>query len=319
MVGKLRFLVCFIALIPLLIGCNNNQVHKIDLENSSIDNFTINDQNFKIIPYYEAYIEYMNNLNNASSDSQLFYEEVLLPMTKELKQGNLENDPHFSLPNNLGTLKDSISGLDVQHDEILSAINTSLEDATQLLKGGDYNIYLLPFYSGYNSQDMQGVAGFAVDSGSIVLQIDPKIFTAESIKYAIAHEYHHAVLMESSEYKSRSFNLLDIVVMEGKADIFTKLVYPEYIVPWIEPIDESESKAVLDYISINKSSYKDEDLHKMEIGSSYEGIPRWSNYKIGFQIMHNYLERNPDVPIQEWSFYNTKEIIENTEYASDLY
>ncbi len=98
----MRFLVCFIALIPLLIGCNNNQVHKIDLENSSIDNFTINDQNFKIIPYYEAYIEYMNNLNNASSDSQLFYEEVLLPMTKELKQGNLENDPHFSLPNNLG-------------------------------------------------------------------------------------------------------------------------------------------------------------------------------------------------------------------------
>ncbi|CAG9623334.1 hypothetical protein BACCIP111883_04135 [Sutcliffiella rhizosphaerae] len=241
-----------------------------------------------------------------------------MPKSKELNQWNLEHDPHFSVPNDIQGLQNSILELDSQHEKITKAIQEGLEDATNLLNRGDYNIYILPFYSGYSSEDLQGVAGFAVSSGSIVLQIDPQIYTEKEIKYTIIHEYHHAVYMEDPEYKLRSQHLLDRIVMEGKADILTKIAYPEYEVPWIEPLSETENDVVWNFIYEHKYSYKEEHLQKMHLGNSYEGIPSWSNYRGGFKIMQNFIEKNPEITIEEWTYYSAKDIVERTDFASIL-
>ncbi|WP_404818370.1 hypothetical protein [Rossellomorea marisflavi] len=41
----------------------------------------------------------------------------------------------------------------------------------------------------------------------------------------------------------------------------------------------------------------------------------WSNYRVGLQIMDAFLEKNPEVPIPEWTSMTTAEILERGKYA----
>ncbi len=113
-------------------------------------------------------------------------------------------------------------------------------------------------------------------------------------------------------YKTRLHYLIDSVIIEGKADTFAKALYPDYDVPWIEPLSPEESERVVKFIMENKYSLDIDNISKLHLGSKKDGIPKWSNYKIGFQIMESFLSNNPDITVDEWTLLPADKIIEDS-------
>ncbi|MBW9235456.1 DUF2268 domain-containing protein, partial [Leptospira santarosai] len=70
-----------------------------------------------------------------------------------------------------------------------------------------------------------------LDKNTIIILIDPE-FLEEHLKYTVAHEYHHGVALGHTGV----YSVLDRSVLEGKADAFAKMIYPNVEVPWIEPL-----------------------------------------------------------------------------------
>ena len=73
---------------------------------------------------------------------------------------------------------------------------------------------------------------FATPEQFIVLQIAPQKYNEEMIPYTIAHEYHHTVYFE--KVKNQKRDLIDYVLIEGKADSFANLVIPDMVMAfWV--------------------------------------------------------------------------------------
>ena len=49
-------------------------------------------------------------------------------------------------------------------------------------------------------------------------------------------------------------------------------------------------------------------------GNPYYGIPPWSTYKIGNQIMQSFLEENSNLTIKEWTKMSESEIFLKSKY-----
>ncbi|MCM3619932.1 DUF2268 domain-containing protein [Sutcliffiella horikoshii] len=306
----------------ILVGCEAN-VEKVEVEgkgnqnriiiqNTSPESVIIHEEDYEIIPFYEPYVEFLEEPDQVKR-KEIFTERVVKPFSTSLfgNEYTLQNDPLYVAPRNVDKLRKTIEQLDKEHDEISILIKDALKDSSLKLSGGSTKIYLQPYHADYSSKEMTGVAGFAYGSGGgIVLQIDPENYTEESIKQTIAHEYHHIVYMKDSDWLSRSHNLLDKVIMEGKADTFTKIVYPDYASPWIERLDENAQDKVWQFIQENKTSIDDGNRLLLHHGRASMGIPKWSNYKIGYLIMEDFLENNPDVTIAEWTVMRADEILE---------
>ncbi len=316
---RLRFL---FPLFFVLIGCSANDVdNDITIENTFSTVVSIHEQEFEIIPFYEPYLHYTTEIQNSKrTRGDVYFETVIEPLSKELNlhpNELLHLHSYFQTPNNTRRLQQRVQQLDELHPDILSYLEEAIEDVTNLLKGDLLKVYLLPVNPELNAVDVQGVGGFATDDGkAIVIMIDPDIYHEYSLKETFAHEYHHAIFIQRSDYKVRRQHLLDQVLMEGKAEFFTKMIYPDFIPPWIEEFTEEERVYVLDYLEEFAFSYNPEHVHTMLYGNGL--LPKWSNYKIGFEIMQLFLAENPEVTVDEWTFMRADEIINKTNYAGTI-
>jgi len=287
---------------------------KVILEHGTVETYSSNGQTFEVIPYYQPYLDFMEELESTKGDrEELFSAHVVKPFSKEIYgyEYSGKDDPFYIPPVNTDILREMIVQLDEQYEEISRFIKEGLEDSTALLTGTEkVKIYLQPHSPDFNYLEMGGVVAFAADKDVMVLQIDPRKYTEKSIKQTIAHEFHHVVTMEVSDWSYRKHHLLDRVIMEGKADTFGKLVYPDYDVAWIESLSPEATNTVWGFIEENKGSYEMEDVTMLHLGNPSSGIPKWSNYRIGYRIMEDFLRGNPNVTLEEWTEMRADEILE---------
>ncbi|MBN6888710.1 uncharacterized protein YjaZ [Cytobacillus horneckiae] len=310
--------VCLLAFIVFLAGCTQSSKMELEkqiaLNNDAPEKFSVDQQEFEIIPFYRPYLDYVSEQHSIKGNSnEAFSSLVVQPLSKEI-YGNIysfQNDLFFTTPTKLDKLQEKIISLDEQHKEISAALKEGLEDAANLLPAEDFKIYLIPYELEYESVDMQGVLGFATDQGAMVLFIDPEQYTTESLKQTAVHEYHHLVFMGMSD--SRNYDLLDKVMMEGKADAFAHALYLDYSVPWIEPLSPESTEIVWSFIEENQYSINRDDHYILQFGSSLEGIPQWSNYRIAFQIMTEFLKNHPQMTIEEWTMMPAVDIVEGSD------
>ncbi|MCG1023232.1 hypothetical protein EKQ44_16445 [Sutcliffiella horikoshii] len=229
---------------------------KVMLEHETMETYSVNGQSFEIIPYLQPYLDFMEELESTKGNrEELFVSSVVKPFSKEIYgyEYSVKDDPFYIPPVNTDILKEMIKQLDDQYEEISRFIKEGLEDSTALLTGFEkVRIYLQPHSPDFNYLEMGGVVAFAADKDVMVLQIDPRKYTEKSIKQTIAHEFHHIVTMEVSDWSYRQQHLLDRVIMEGKADSFGKLVYEDYDVAWIEPLSSEETNKVWGFIEENR-------------------------------------------------------------------
>ncbi|MEA3319645.1 MAG: DUF2268 domain-containing putative Zn-dependent protease [Bacillota bacterium] len=322
---RVFLLICLFVLSGCEIGTEKVIVieeEELVLKNDVIDTFSVNGQEFEIHPWYGYYVEYIKeDYSSADARSDNFQKVVGNPLSNAVLgyDYGYQNNIYLEPPHNINKLKDYVLQLDERHKEILEIIKEALTASTSLLSGGNYQIYLAPVNSDVNMEEFHGVTGFA-EKNAMILMLDPYNMTEKSIKELIAHEYHHLVYMEMSDnYNTRTAHLLERVVMEGKAETFTKILYPDYEVHWIEPLNNDERDRVWSYIDENKYSVGEEDYSVLYNGSISKELPSWSNYRMGHQIMQEYLKKNPDLSIEEWTVLKAVEIIDGLEFGSREY
>ncbi|WP_251135721.1 DUF2268 domain-containing protein [Exiguobacterium sp. s133] len=78
-------------------------------------------------------------------------------------------------------------------------------------------------------------------------------------------------------------------------------------------MDEKTKEHVASLVNNYESTFND-----FVIGNEQKGIPRWSNYILGRDILNNYLKSNPGVSIAEWTIKENDEILDGYEYQKLL-
>lgn len=90
-------------------------------------------------------------------------------------------------------VREYLTQLRTQENDIDRWIKEALEDSGDKLPGEDKKVYIFPSFSEEASlKELEYVGGLAIDKDGFILEINP-LFTERSLKYTVAHEYHHTV------------------------------------------------------------------------------------------------------------------------------
>ncbi|RDI38043.1 DUF2268 domain-containing protein [Falsibacillus pallidus] len=331
-----RYLVILIVLlISLLSGCaeekisqqasqtkpNTTATPKNEPEMKPIQNavpvqFKVGEQEFKIVPVFEPILEYIKKVKQSQDPNykELYISTVVEPFRKEGFGENrglaLKDKYSFAAPINIDRLYESIKLMDENYEHITSLIKEGLEKSAKLLPGSKKTIYLFPINPDQSIliSQMKGVAAFSTPEQFIVLQIAPQKYDEIMVPYTIAHEYHHTIYFE--KIKNQKKDLIDYDLVEGKADSFANLVIPNMEIPWTMELSDEEEQNIWNWASARRYTYTSNDLAEMRAGNRI--IPQWSDYKIGNQIMREFLKENPDLPIREWTYMDADEILKRS-------
>jgi uncharacterized protein YjaZ len=146
-----------------------------------------------------------------------------------------------------------------------------------------------------NAIPEQGIGGYSPDANTIYVSLDPtfenlKESLQKEFKRTLAHELHHSMRWRNPGYGE---NLLDAMISEGLADHFDLEVYGENLQPWSSALDENQ---ISELKKKAESEYANSEYDHMAwfYGSEEMGIPRWSGYALGFKLVRDFLEKNPD-------------------------
>jgi uncharacterized protein YjaZ len=341
---KTKLLIIAVMIVSLLTGCveeqaketmkqaikenNSNEsdtTKEYEIKNAIPVQFKVGEQEFEIIPFFEPILEYVDKVNESSEQNhkELYLSTVVEPFRKMTfaEDGGLglENKFNFFAPLKMEKLNESIILLDENYDHFTHLIKDGLEKSAELLPGGKKTIYLLPFNpdQGQAISFMNGVTAFATPEQFIVLQIAPQKYKEEMIPYVISHEYHHTVYTE--KIKNHRKDIIDYVLVEGKADSFANLIYPTMNLSWTAVMPPKELQNIWNWANERRYSFNENDLTEMRAGNRI--IPQSSDYRLGYGIMQHFLKNNPDIPIHEWTYMSPDEILEKSgfpEYMSKV-
>ncbi|RJE90436.1 hypothetical protein D3P07_09605 [Paenibacillus sp. 1011MAR3C5] len=236
---RLHILLIMLTLF-LLTSCTNYNSNKI-LEDLNVPKpiaveFTHQDRKFEINPLYKEVLHYTASIKEDPSldTKEEHNNKVLAPFYNMTKKRNLvvfkDYDSFFTPTLLEQQLEDNTIELLNNQEKINSIIEEAIITSIKLLKGGNKTIFIMPLNPDKTThlREMGGVTGVALSRDVILLHIDPT-FSEEFLKYTVAHEYNHTVALESLSV--RDDTLLNSVIIEGKADAFASLVYPNQTVP----------------------------------------------------------------------------------------
>jgi uncharacterized protein YjaZ len=317
---------CLIHLILplfLLISCSETtikeQIKEGKIPSQISSEFTHKGQTFHIIPLYEEVLAYTAKAidNPPVNTKNHYFEEVLEPFQNKLDENNADAGSYyfdyFFPTKDVKKLEENTADLLRKQQKINETVKASLIKSSDQIAGGDTIIFLLPGNPEMTviPDDMEGVSGVTFSDEVILLQIDPS-FTEKALKYTTAHEYHHTINMGLNGMKMEP--LAGLSLNEGKADSFAKIVYPDYKAEWTVPLPEDSEEIVLAEFKKNLDSYDLSVYYEFFGGNPSKGLPHWSNYKIGFSILQDYLESHPEDSIEEWTRLGWKDILQGSEF-----
>ncbi len=285
--------------------------------------FTHNGQTFKIIPLYEEVLEYANQvIENPSIDRKEVYTEKVIKAFQDIAEEHEVNIGtsyfNFFSPNTtIERLKENSMYLLENQDETNNLIKEGLIASAGELPGVDKAIFVMPLNPDdyFTIQKMDGIGGVAFTEEVFLLTLD-STYKKEMLPYTVAHEYHHTVVFEKGPGVKDT--VLDAIVIEGKADAFAEIIYPEVNTAWTEPMSEDSEKLVLDILKQNIDSRNISLYYELFNGNQDKGIPLWANYKIGLKFTQSYIKNNPEVPMKEWTNHSGKQIVEGSHYSDIL-
>lgn len=141
-----------------------------------------------------------------------------------------------------------------------------------------------------------GIGGYAPDVKTIYIYLDldhAKLKEAiqSDLISVLAHESHHIMRWRGPGYGS---TLLEALVTEGLADHFDiEITNRKEPPPWSVAMhgSELETMKLQSSLELNSTGYNHSDWF---FGSKKRGIPRWTGYTLGFQLVSNYLKKNPE-------------------------
>lgn len=317
---KQRLFILFI-IIFIISGCSSHEVSDLsDTESAWRIVKTDTNQTFTFVPLYESYANYLNESDEASSrqvDQAKLEETVVQDMKDAADELNVALPFAYARPFFVPTpykkaLSERIDQLRTRETEIQRVIEQAARDSAKQLAGEDKVIFLAPLLTEFDDavESMGGVTAFALEKDIIVILVREDV-DLEMLAFVIAHEYHHTVLAENSEVRSTS--LLDHIVGEGKADTFAKSLYPDVTPVWMEQLDPMTREQLMNQIATGQVNYA-----QLTNGDETLGVPRWSGYQIGGEIVNGYLNEHPDLGVEAWTNLPSEEMVKSSPYVDSF-
>lgn len=141
-----------------------------------------------------------------------------------------------------------------------------------------------------------GVGGNAYDPNVVSIYLNSKFpnfvnkTLKEELKRIIPHELNHTMRSQAIGYGE---TLLKAMISEGLADHFEMEINNKGPHMWDVVLSAGQMKAMMEKA---KKEYNSKNYNHYEwfFGSKEKGIPRWTGYALGFNLVAEYLKKNPD-------------------------
>lgn len=228
---RISYFILVISLSFLLSGCSKEteivESPTIDLNDNPIV-FKNKEQEFKIYTYYDEFEKFLESAKEQPDDiDDLYADTIVKPVSSDLGIHRLK---HWMLtpPNDVEAMEKFMGNLTEKKTLINKLVIDALIESSNLLPGENKFIYVLPSTpeNKYMLKKVNYVTGEAFNKYTMIILVDPSFLDID-IKHTIAHEYHHLVALESEVGDT----LIETVILEGKAEAFSKQMYPSIEVP----------------------------------------------------------------------------------------
>jgi uncharacterized protein YjaZ len=278
-------------------------------------------QKFTVIPVYEGMDSYAEAVRATSHPdwNALFRKYVVDPYWQDCAAGGdlLNKDAATTPIKDIDYLTTAVGIL--RESNVEQIVQGALQKAAKALPGPNTTVCILVADSQptFVKDYMNGVLGSNVGAGKIWLQIYPSGSWRDWVPYAVAHEYHHSVWINRHGSQFETADLVDDLVVEGKADSFARLLYPDAHAPWTEALtpeqEQNQWQAMQKYLHARSSDTQQKFMFGGLVGSNH--VPLWTGYTIGFHIVQSYLHEHPDVTIAEWTMMDAHDLLDQSGYA----
>ncbi|KHE71500.1 DUF2268 domain-containing protein [Halobacillus sp. BBL2006] len=177
--------------------------------------------------------------------------------------------------------------------------------------GPEASVYIFPvrkFHLPADERDMNK-SGVSLKK-CLFLFVAPDIQLSE-MKALLAHEYNHICRLSHLNLDERELPLKESIIMEGLAEYAVKHLYgKKLLAPWNFQTDNENGQEIFEKYYLPSLNLKGmHNHHQFLYGGEGTPIPKWGGYKIGFQIVAAYLEKQGSCPIQELLTKTADEII----------
>lgn len=264
---------------------------------------------------YDEILDYTSEAKNLTSKEkeELYREKVTEPFQEIAEKHDINIGTYyfgyFNGDTDIKELEKNTIKLLKKQDEVESLVKEAFMKSNEVLPGGDKSLFLIPINPDFTFpiEKMEGSTGVTFTDEFMLIQLDPS-YKKEAVASTAAHEYFHAVDMEDGGGQP---TVLDSILMEGKAESFSRIVYPDKINPWSKPLTEREKKNVFTELEGKLHSLDYEVYQTLFAGDPSKGIPLWSNYKLGFEMTQDYLNAHPELSPAEWVLTENKDVLES--------
>ncbi|MDD4762128.1 MAG: DUF2268 domain-containing putative Zn-dependent protease [Candidatus Pacebacteria bacterium] len=190
-----------------------------------------------------------------------------------------------------------ISGYSVltekQKEEVEKVIKETIDKCNKKLPIPTKNyIFIFPFLPAENENVFKGVVGVAQYSCVFHIFLNPNVWTPKALANSVAHELNHTIFYYNHYNDFENYTLLDEIIMEGLAENFRERIVDLEPSPWVMALTKEEAFLILGSLESRLFS-KDKDLIK-DVLFGNEKYKKWTGYSVGYWLVKEYLNKNPD-------------------------
>lgn len=305
-----------VLIILLLVSCEQEEVVKEEKEINTEDikysfKHPETGQEYNVVHAYKLYNNYVKKIkdNPSNPKEQVFEEEVIKPIFDSCYKDaeffeRIGKIYSVQAPSeeDLNEIKATMEKID--EDKLNDTVVDALIEASNYIPSEmETNVCIYPSKVSPNSPLMM-----TEGSGKISAFYN-KFYEETVFKAGLAHEYHHSVWTERYYDSEGLETVLDHLILEGKAVMFEKLVYPDV------------TATIVNY-NYNKDYWEQIEpyLYEADINRAYEitlggnGLPNSYGYSEGYKMLKSYLDKHPGLSVEEWTSISGKVIYEEGRY-----
>lgn len=299
-----------ISLLPplIFIGCGfqtNEPAPQIDISEhiKLVQSESSPGQTFRIVRAYEGQASYAEAVKGSEEpDFDALYKRHLLdPYEDECTVEQEDGDPSIFQFNPIRNLDYIMKGVnEFRNPSAEERILEALEKSASHLPSNETTVCLFVISPSehFAKDNMMGLTGMALGANIFWLQMYPGTDWEKNLHYMVAHEYHHTVWF-ARHYNDEEFNLLDGIILEGKADSFAKTMYPDGFSPWTTALSDQQIEYQWNRIQEHLDSTDSLTIGRWLFG--YSGVSTWTGYSLGYEIVQSYIAEHPEMTIGEWT------------------
>ena len=188
-------------------------------------------------------------------------------------------------------------------------VERALAKAAEYLPRPDLNsrVFLLPGdgESRVLTAQMNGVVGFSLGAQAMMVFLWPVPGWQQRLSYTVTHEYVHLVrnllfprglsggklvYVKTQEPET----LLDAMVAEGLADVFSMQLQEGPGPPWVDALAPEVERRIWPRVHRRFGVSDMVEIRRVIFGDN-DRIPIWAGYTFGYRIVTRYLQANPGV------------------------